>query len=237
MARQTIKYDEMQRIKENTFTKPGYTFTGWNTQADGQGESYSDKEQVLNLSDTQNGEITLYAQWSKNTYTVSFNSNGGTGSMQSQNYTYDVAQTLRPNAFTKSGYTFAGWTINQDGTGTVYTDEQSVSNLTTTNNGSVTLYAKWTPNNYQVVYNANGGEGEMSNTSCTFDTETQLATNNGNTQTELKEVTLVLLNENGEEMTKAQGILNQAAPGASQELNISITADYIHAAGYKLSEK
>lgn len=63
------------------------------------------------------------------------------------------------------------------------------------------------------------------------------ATNNGNTQTELKEVTLVLLNENGEEMTKAQGILNQAAPGASQELNISITADYIHAAGYKLSEK
>lgn len=63
------------------------------------------------------------------------------------------------------------------------------------------------------------------------------ATNNSNAQTELKEVTLVLLNENGEEMVTAHGILNQAAPGASQELNISVTSDYIHAAGYKLSEK
>lgn len=62
-------------------------------------------------------------------------------------------------------------------------------------------------------------------------------TNNGTTQTELKEVILVLLNESGEEMATAHGIINKVAPGDSQELVIAITSDYIHAGGYKLIEK
>ena len=61
--------------------------------------------------------------------------------------------------------------------------------------------------------------------------------NNGNTKTVLKEVTLVLLNENGEEIAKAKGIINEIAPGSSQEFSTSITSDYIHACGYKLIVK
>ena len=81
-----------------------------------------------------------------NTYTVTFNANGGVGTMADQSMTYDVAANLNPNEFTRDGYAFAGWCTKAGCSGTgnvVYTDEQSVSNLTTTNNGTVTLYAKW----------------------------------------------------------------------------------------------
>ena len=63
--------------------------------------------------------------------------------MASQQFTYDVAQQLTANTFTKEGYTFAGWNTLPNGNGTSYTDGQSVSNLTTTNGGTVTLYAEW----------------------------------------------------------------------------------------------
>lgn len=62
-------------------------------------------------------------------------------------------------------------------------------------------------------------------------------TNNGNSQTELKEVTLVLLNEDGEEIATAVGIINVIAPGNSEEFGASITSDYIHSSGYKIIEK
>lgn len=61
-------------------------------------------------------------------------------------------------------------------------------------------------------------------------------TNNSNSQTELKEVTLVLLDENGEEMVAAKGIINTIAPGNSEEFAVSITSDYIHSSGYKIIE-
>lgn len=85
---------------------------------------------------------TIYAQWTANTYTVSFNSNGGSGTMSNQSFTYGVAQNLTTCSFTKSGYAFRGWNTSSDGTGTSYNDGQSVSNLTTTNGGTVTLYAQ-----------------------------------------------------------------------------------------------
>lgn len=177
MQNQAILYDELERLTENRFTKLGYTFTGWNTQADGQGDNYANKEQILNLSSIQGSEVTLYAQWDANSYIVEFNSNGGTGLMQNQNFTYDVAQNLRANAFSKPGYTFAGWTITENGTEIIYQNEQQVSNLTTGANGTVTLYAKWTANNYSITYNTNGGEGQMENTTCTFDEQVKLLTN------------------------------------------------------------
>ena len=92
------------------------------------------------------------------TYTVSFNANGGTGdTMAAQNFTYDAAQTLTANSYTRTGYTFAGWATTADGD-VVYTDQQSVSNLTTEPNGNVELYAKWTPSgNISLTANAHDG--------------------------------------------------------------------------------
>ena len=77
------------------------------------------------------------------TYTVKYDANGGSGTMANQGFTYGAAQALTSNAYTRTGYTFAGWADSASGM-VVYTDGQSVSNLTTTNGATVTLFAQWT---------------------------------------------------------------------------------------------
>ena len=126
----------------------------------------------MNSSD---GDVTLTAELAYNTYTVHFNGNGGTcgdGQMTDQTFTYDVAQNLTANAFDRTGYTFAGWAKSENGN-VVYSDKQSVSNLTTTDGGTVVLYAKWTPITYTITYNLNGGSVATSNpTSYNIETPT-----------------------------------------------------------------
>ena len=113
---------------------------------------------------TKVGATTLWAHYEANTYNIAFNANDAnyvgtaTGTTASiDNAEYGVSYTLTANGFSREGYTFAGWTRNADGTGTSYTDGQSVSNLTSTNGATVTLYAKWTGRTYTVTFNARGG--------------------------------------------------------------------------------
>jgi uncharacterized repeat protein (TIGR02543 family) len=81
--------------------------------------------------------VTLYAQWTANSFTVTFDANGGSGSMAAQSSS--VAAALTPNSFTRSGFTFAGWNTAANGSGTSY------ANLASYGFGSsVTLYAQWT---------------------------------------------------------------------------------------------
>ena len=153
MENQEFTYGQEQQLKANQFTKEGYTFNGWNTQANGAGQAYADLASVSNLA--TEGQVTLYAQWQANNYTVKFDANGGQGKMQDQQFAYDQAQKLSANVFTKENYTFAGWATSQNGE-VVYTDAKEVKNLTTANNGEVTLYAVWTENDsYNVVYDNN----------------------------------------------------------------------------------
>ena len=173
MDSQTLTYNQAQTLTANTFTRTGYTFNGWNTQANGQGTNYTDKQSVKNLASTNGATITLYAQWKIQTFTVTFNSNGGTGTMVSQPFTYNVAQNLTSNTFTRTGYTFNGWNTQANGQGTTYTDQQSVT-LTT---AGLTLYAQWKANTYTVAFNANGGTGSMSNQSFTYGQSQSLTAN------------------------------------------------------------
>ena len=151
MPNQHFTYDTAQNLTTNTRTKAGYTFTGWNTNADGSGTSYTDGQSVNNLTTENNGTVNLYAQWTANSYNVKFNANGGTGTMSDQEFDYGTAQNLTANAFTRTGYTFTGWNTAADGSGTGYTDGQSVSNLT--DHGEITLYAQWTPDEYTITLN------------------------------------------------------------------------------------
>lgn len=75
-------------LTENNYTRVGYVFTGWNTKQDGSGVSFTDKEEIYNLSssdwndqstwtDTDRGTITLYAQWRKSESTLVIDANGG----------------------------------------------------------------------------------------------------------------------------------------------------------------
>ena len=173
MANQTFTYNQAQTLTANTFTRTGYTFNGWNTKSDGSGDSYANSQSVKNLASTNGATITLYAQWKIQTFTVTFNSNGGTSTMTSQTFTYNQAQTLTANTFTRTGYTFNGWNTQANGQGTTYTDQQSVT-LTT---AGLTLYAQWKANTYTVAFNANGGTGSMSNQSFTYDQSQSLTAN------------------------------------------------------------
>ncbi|MCR4676460.1 MAG: InlB B-repeat-containing protein [Sphaerochaetaceae bacterium] len=129
-------------LSTNSFTREGYIFSGWNTAADGSGTSYSDEALIVN----QRTDVTLYAKWTGITYTVVFNANGGTGTMANQSFTYDTAQNLTANSYSRTGYKFAGWSTTVNGA-VNYADETSVSNLTSTADGSITLFACWAPSN------------------------------------------------------------------------------------------
>ena len=92
-------------------------------------------------------------------YTVTFNANGGSGSMASE--TASAPTALTANAFTRTGYTFAGWNTAANGSGTSY-----ANGATYPFSAGATLYALWTVNTpYSVTFNANGGSGSMANES------------------------------------------------------------------------
>jgi len=142
MANQTMEYDRQESLKPNTFTKEGYKFAGWNTNQDGSGRSFSNEQQVKNLATS--GMVTLYAQWNAIQYTIVFNSNGGTGTkIANQEFCFDEEKNLSKNTYTNSGNIFIGWNTNDDGTGTYYTDEKLVKNLTNQNGQTINFYAMW----------------------------------------------------------------------------------------------
>ena len=149
-----LDYDQTYSLPACTFTKNGYTFNGW---LGSNGKTYADKQSVTNLSSTLNATITLTAQWTANTYTIKFDGNGRTnGSMSNSNVTYDEPFTLPANKFSKTGYVFAGWNTEKDGSGISYTDKESIKNITNAG-GEITLYAQWRANEYTIIYHPNGG--------------------------------------------------------------------------------
>jgi uncharacterized repeat protein (TIGR02543 family) len=91
--------------------------------------------------------VTFYAVWEANTYAVSFNSNGGTGSMESQNIAFATTANITANAFNKDGYKFTGWNTKADGTGTAYANSASITMV----EGGITLFAQWQKEAYTIV--------------------------------------------------------------------------------------
>jgi uncharacterized repeat protein (TIGR02543 family) len=170
-------YDESKNLSANAFTRSGYSFERWTTESDGSGTQYADGASVLNLSSTGGAEINLYARWTGISYTVAYNASGGSGTMPPSAHTYDESKNLSANAFTKTGYSFAGWTTESNGSGTQYPDGASVSNLSSTGGAEVTLYARWTAIAYTVKYNVNGGSGAMPPSAHTYDAPQNLSVN------------------------------------------------------------
>ncbi|MGI6113135.1 MAG: InlB B-repeat-containing protein, partial [Mahellales bacterium] len=111
--------------------------------------------------------VTLYAVWTPNSYTVSYNANGGLGIIASSSHTYDVAKMLTANGFKCTGYTFLGWATSSNGA-VIYRNEESVTNLTSENDETVTLYAVWKGNSYTINYDANGGMGNVASSPHTY---------------------------------------------------------------------
>lgn len=175
MPDQMIYTDETTNLTANAYSRSGYSFAGWSTSSGG-AVKYANKASVKNLDTGINATVNLYAVWTANSYSVKFNPNGGAGEMANQEFVYGAAQNLTANAFTRTGYTFQGWTTSADGA-KVYDDKQSVNNLTTTANGTVNLYAVWVANNYSVQFNANGGSGTMADQEFAFWVSQDLSSN------------------------------------------------------------
>lgn len=154
------KYNKKTKtIKLKNPTKAGYTFAGWYKDA-------KFKKKITSIKKGSKGNITLYAKWTANTYTIKFNKNGATsGKMSNQTKVkYDANVKLNANKFAKKGYAFVGWNTKKDGKGKMYTDKASIKNLVTKNKGTITLYAIW-GNEFKITYNLNGGTNNKANPS------------------------------------------------------------------------
>jgi len=134
-----------QKLPQNSFTRTGYDFTGWNTESNGSGAAYDDQA-VLSAEQLEN--LTLYAQWEVKIFTVKFDANGGIGSMGEFEISYFDSMTLDSNQFTLEDYTFNGWNTMADGKGTYYADGAVISNV----RENLTLYAQWKETEYKLTF-------------------------------------------------------------------------------------
>lgn len=174
-ASQTVPYNTAAADKSgwaagDTGKIPGYRFDGWYTAPNG-GNKYD-------FNTPLTGNVTVYAHWVGNGYTVRFAGNGATGGgTPDQAFQYNIGQNLHRNGFVRDGYTFTGWkrADNQQ----AYGDGQWVTNLTTQPDGIVTMVAQWSANEAHIRYNPNppagkttGGQGTANWTGHTGDTPT-----------------------------------------------------------------
>ncbi len=100
-------------------------------------------------------------------YTVVFDGNGGSGSMSAKTFTTGTSTALSANSFSKAGYSFGGWATTPDGL-VQYANSQSVKDIAQ-DGESITLYAVWNANAYNIAFNANGGVGAMPSQTYTYD--------------------------------------------------------------------
>ena len=155
---QAFQYNIGQNLRRNGFTRDGYTFTGWK-RADNQ-QAYGDGQWVTNLTTQPDGIVTMVAQWSANEAHIRYNPNppagktaGGQGTPNWDGHTGDTP-TIGQNGWTIDGYTFAGWATSPGGSGARY-----APGARWTANGTLTLYAQWTPGQASLTYDGNGATG------------------------------------------------------------------------------
>jgi len=136
-------------------SRSGYNFGGW---------SLTETGTALTSPYSPSASRTLYAVWTANQYTISYNANSGTGTQTAGSYTTGAAATTLPasSTFSRNGYSFGGW-------GTSSSSTTPVASYSTS--ADMTFYAIWTRGTYNVRFLANGGSGSM-------ETQTSSATAN-----------------------------------------------------------
>ena len=161
MTNSTFTYDSTGYLKSNTFSRTGYTFKGWATNANATTPTYSNGQAIKNLTSTNNDTINLYAVWEANNSSITLNKYGGSGGSSSVTATYNSSMPTI-SVPTKYGYDFGGYYWNTNGGGTKYydTEGKSVHNWDRDTN-STTLEAYWIPKSSNIVYLPNGGSGTM----------------------------------------------------------------------------
>lgn len=160
MAPQQAPAGDSLTLASVAFSRPGYAPSGWNTASNGSGTAYGLGATItMPASDT-----TLYAQWSANSYTVTFDAQGGTPTGTTRSVGFGSAYGTPPGA-ARTGYTLERWNTASDGSGTDVNGGTALSIPS-----DHTIYAIWTANSYTVTFDAQGGTTPIpSSLNATFD--------------------------------------------------------------------
>ena len=206
-ASQTGNGNVTLATNSGTLAKTGYSFSGWNTAANGTGTHYATGA-TYNLT----ADVTLYAEWTAVNYTLTYDGNGNGGGTVPTAQTGSGNKTLSANLglLTLSGSTFTGWNTAANGTGTHY-NIGATYDLT----ADVTLYAEWATSTYTVTYDGNGNGGGSVPSSQTGNGNLSLATNSGT----LTNSGFTFTGWN----TAADGTGTHYATGATFNLNADVT--------------
>jgi uncharacterized repeat protein (TIGR02543 family) len=186
------------------FVNSGYTFTGWNTESNGSGTSYTDGE-TYNFD----APLVLYAMWQAVDATATFDLNGGSGSVAPETVSVGSSVSLPSSSgITETGFAFEDWNTASDGSGTSYPAGASV-----TLSANETFYAQWTPV-IQISFSPNGGAGSINDLSGQTGTTVTLPASTSLTNTGF---TLTSWN------TAANGSGTSYTPGQTLTLTSSLT--------------
>jgi uncharacterized repeat protein (TIGR02543 family) len=153
-------YQQTASVSATVPTKAGYVFLGWNTAQNGSGTNYAGGNDVV----MSTSNVTLFAQWTANSYRLSYNSNNGSAAPAGENRVVDTTTAISASVPTRAGYTFNGWNEVVDGTGNAY----AASALLTMPSHNLTVYAQWLLISSGVTYNANGGSGAPAGANVNF---------------------------------------------------------------------
>lgn len=171
-------YDEPKTLTECSFLNAGKNFLGWSRTASATDAEFCDKATFKNLTSKNGAVVVLFAVWTtEDVYVVNFASNGDgvEGSMNNQPFAQTMQKPLTSLGFSRKGYTFSHWNTQPDDLGESFGNEQIVSNLT--EKKELTLYAIWTEKSYTIIFNANGGDGEMQSQTLKYSDSAKLSKN------------------------------------------------------------
>ncbi len=153
----TAKYTIEQSITLPSPSKTGYTFAGWKVTTAGGNWKTTDSVYKGTVAAGKYGNVTLTAQWTANTYTITYVYNNGSANTTA---TYNIEQAITLPSPTKTGYTFAGWKVTTAGGNWKTTDSVYKGTVAAGKYGNVTLTAQWTVNTYTITYKYNNGAAD-----------------------------------------------------------------------------
>ena len=157
-----VNFDEVVKLSEQIPVKEGFTFIGWSTNKNAISATYQQGDEVKNLVSDVDGNVTLYAVWTANSYTIHYDANGGQNAPEDQHCEYGQSVTITSKKPTMTGFVFKGWSRDKNAAAAAYVSGETVKNLVTDEGGSVTFYAVWDEDSFGLKYNANGGTNASS---------------------------------------------------------------------------
>lgn len=157
------EYNKITKITTEIPERKGYKFLGWSEDKSGNDKIYKSGQQVKNLTTVNGDKVTLYAIWEKGLINMYFDANGGVVSQNSMKVAYESTIGIKLPEPEREGYNFVGWTMGKNGGTKV--DSSYYVNLMQ----DFTIYAQWEEQEYEITFDANGGETNISKKKVLFE--------------------------------------------------------------------